>query len=154
MLFGAICCAHPGALRAAVAPRKPAVPIVSASDLRDALAKDGHVAIYGIAFAINKADLRLAEAEPILRQILALLLENPALRLEIQVHSDDSFRNVYGRRPTQDRAQTIMRWLIAQGIAPARLIAKGYGETQPLASNHSAAGRARNRRVELVKLPD
>lgn len=131
---------------------EPAAHVQSAA-LRQALTQQGQVTIYGIAFEINKDQLRLVEAEPILRQILTLLQNWRELRLEIQVHSDDSFRNVYGRRPTYDRAQRIAGWLIAHGIDASRLAAQGYGESRPVASNRTAEGRARNRRVELVRLP-
>jgi outer membrane protein OmpA-like peptidoglycan-associated protein len=120
--------------------------------LRSELASKGSVVVYGIAFEINKDRLR-REAVPVLRQILTLLRETPDLKLEIQVHSDDSSRNVYGRRPTHNRAHEIMRWLISQGVDPARLTAQGYGETKPLVLNRTPEDRARNRRVELVKRP-
>lgn len=120
--------------------------------LREALAQKGQVAVYGILFELNKDNLR-PEAEPILRQILMLLQETPTLKLEIQVHTDDSFRNVWGRSPSRNRAHEIVRWLVAHGIAAARLVAQGYGESKPVASNRTPEGRARNRRVELVQLP-
>ena len=121
--------------------------------LREALGQKGRVTLYGLVFELNKDSLRLPEAEPVLRQILILLQETPALKLEIQVHTDDSFRNVWGRSPSRNRAQEIVRWLIFHGTAPARLVAQGYGESKPVASNLTPEGRARNRRVELVQLP-
>jgi OOP family OmpA-OmpF porin len=123
-----------------------------APSLRDALEKKGSVVIYGIKFEIDKAPLR-RESEPILQQILTLLKDTPALKIQVQVHSDNAFRDVYGRRPTHDRAHMIMRWLIEHGIAPERLTAQGYGETKPVDDNRTPEGRARNRRVELVKQP-
>lgn len=124
---------------------------VRAESLRDALYKGG-ATIYGIAFELNKSVLR-PEAFPILQQILALLVQDPALKLEVQAHSDDSFQNVYSHSPTQRRAQTLVTWLIHKGIEPSRLVARGYGETVPVASNKTPEGRARNRRVTLIKLP-
>src|SRR5262249_17069587 len=125
---------------------------VQPSALRDAIAQKGAVAVYGIAFETNKDILRLAEAEPVLRQILTLLKETPDLKLEIQVHSDNSFQNIYGRRPTYDRARRIVQWLVEHGVDAARLVGQGYGETKPLVPNRTPEERARNRRVELVKL--
>jgi hypothetical protein len=119
--------------------------------LREAIQKGG-ATIYGITFEYNKDILR-PESLPILQQIHALLVSDPALKLEIQAHSDDSFRNIYSHSPTQRRAQTIMTWLIHQGIEPVRLVARGYGETVPVASNKTPEGRARNRRVMLIKRP-
>jgi outer membrane protein OmpA-like peptidoglycan-associated protein len=124
-----------------------------AAALRAALAQTGRVTLYGIPFEINKDYLRLPEAEPVLRQILLLLQTSPDLKLEIQVHTDDSFRNVWGRSPSRNRAQELMRWLITHGIPAARLVAQGLGESRPVASNRTPEGRARNRRVELVQLP-
>ena len=121
--------------------------------LREVLGQKGRVTLYGVVFEPNKDSLRLPETEPVLRQILTLLQDTPALRLEIQVHTDDSFRNVWGRSPSRNRAQEIVRWLIFHGTAPARLVAQGYGESRPVASNRTPEGRARNRRVELVQLP-
>lgn len=120
--------------------------------LRDAIQKGG-ATIYGITFDLNKATLRIPESEPILRQILALLTQDPALKLQIQGHSDDSFKNIYARSPTRDRAETIKNWLLQHGIEPNRLTAQGYGETVPLASNKTPEGRARNRRIALIKQP-
>lgn len=131
---------------------EPAASVQPAA-LRDALEKTGQATLYGITFAVNRSHLNIAMSEPILRQILNFLKENPSLKIEIQVHSDDSFRNVYARRPSQDRADEIKRWLIVHDIAAARLTSRGYGETKPLAPNQTPEGRARNRRVELVKLP-
>ena len=131
---------------------EPAASLQAAA-LREALEKKGQVVIYGITFALNKSQLNLPMSEPILAQLLALLKESPALKLDIQGHSDDSFRNVYGRRPTQARAEEVRRWLTVHGIEEARLQAHGYGETKPVASNKTPEGRARNRRVELIKLP-
>lgn len=126
---------------------------VQAAILREALAQKGQVIVYGILFELNKDYLRLPEAEPVLRQLLALLQGTPKLKLEIQVHTDDSFRNVWGRSPSRNRAQEIVRWLVTHGVAAARLVAQGYGESKPVASNRTPEGRARNRRVELVELP-
>lgn len=132
--------------------------------LREALTKQGRVRLYGIAFETNKSVLRL-ESVASLRPILPLVMPNdkdkakdqaesaPPLTLEIQVHTDDSFRNVYGRRPSDDRARTLRAWLIVNGADPARLIARGYGESVPVAPNTTPEGRARNRRVELVPRP-
>lgn len=137
--------------------------------LREALTKQGRVRLYGIAFETNKSVLRL-ESVASLRPILPLVMPSdkdkakdqakdqaeaknaPPLTLEIQVHTDNSFRDVYDRRPSHDRARTLRAWLIANGADPARLVARGYGESVPVAPNTTPEGRARNRRVELVPL--
>lgn len=121
--------------------------------LAQALAQQGRAVIYGLTFEVNKAQIRPDESLSVLRQILRLLQDAPDLNIEIQVHSDDSFANHYAIEPTQARARTLVDWLVTQGIAPARLAARGYRNNQPLADNRTAEGRARNRRIELVRLP-
>lgn len=120
--------------------------------LRESVEKKGSAVIYGITFELNKDHLR-PEAFAILQQILRMLNESPTLQIEVQVHTDDVFHNVYARRPSYERAKMIMRWLITKGIDAKRLTAQGYGEEKPVDANRTPEGRARNRRVELVKRP-
>ncbi|HRI55346.1 MAG TPA: OmpA family protein [Pseudomonadota bacterium] len=131
---------------------EPAAHLQAAS-LRAELARKGRVTVYGILFELNKDYLRLPEAEPVLRQILSLLQDTPTLKLAIQVHTDDSFRDIWGHSLPQDQAEAIIVWLVAHGVARARLVAHGFGGSVPVASNRTPEGRARNRRVELVQLP-
>ena len=142
--------AEPAALHMAV--YEPAAA-AQAPALAQALAQQGRAVIYGLTFELNKARIRLDESQSILRQILRLLQDAPELNIEIQVHSDASFADHYAIDPTQARARTLENWLVTQGIAPTRLVARGYRNNQPLADNRTAEGRARNRRIELVKLP-
>ncbi len=132
---------------------EPAAHLQAAS-LRAALAQKGRVTVYGILFELNKDYLRLPEAEPVLQQILSLLQNTPALKLAIQVHTDDSIRDIWGHSSPEDRAEAIIVWLVAHGVARARLVAHGLGGSMPVASNRTPAGRARNQRVELVQLPN
>lgn len=131
---------------------EPAAAIPSAA-LREALTKTGTATLYGLMFATNKGHVRLPAALPVLQQILKLLQDDPALSIEIRVHTDDSFQYFYARRPSDERARNIHYWLINQGIPAVRLRYHGYGQTKPLGSNQTAEGRARNRRVELVRVP-
>ena len=80
-----------------------------------------------------------------------LLTENPELRLTVQGHTDNTSTPAHNQQLSAARAQAVVAALTAQGIAAARLQAAGFGQTQPLADNATAAGRARNRRVELVQ---
>ena len=121
--------------------------------LRQALAQHGRVPIYGIVFEINKRQFRPNEVLPTLHQILRLLQDAPDLKLEIAVHSADKPAHAYATRLSHERARHIHDWLIAQGIAAARLVARGYEDSKPIASNATDAGRARNRRVELIQVP-
>ena len=123
----------------------------AAAKLRAALDKDGHVALYGIYFDTNKDVLR-PDSEPTLQQILALLHDAPRLSVEIQGHTDSTGAKEHNQQLSLARAESVMRWLTEHGVAAARLTAKGYAETRPVADNKTPEGRARNRRVELADI--
>jgi outer membrane protein OmpA-like peptidoglycan-associated protein len=119
------------------------------NELKAALDKDGHVALY-INFDFNKATLK-AVAQPVIAQVLALLKANPTLKLSIQGHTDSIGAHDYNVTLSQARAAAVVATLKAQGIAPARLTSAGFGPDKPIAPNDTDVGRAKNRRVELVK---
>jgi outer membrane protein OmpA-like peptidoglycan-associated protein len=90
------------------------------------------------------------ESDAILREVMRVLVEHPELvRVEIQGHTDDRGTREFNQRLSEERARSVMSWLVARGIAETRLMAKGYGQDQPLAENATEAGRALNRRVEF-----
>ena len=122
-----------------------------ASQLQDEISKSGHVAVYGINFDTGKAAI-LAESEPVLAEVQKLLEENTFLRIRIEGHTDNVGEKAANQALSERRAQAVMGWLIAHGIDPGRLNAKGFGDTKPVAGNSSDDGRAKNRRVELVKM--
>jgi outer membrane protein OmpA-like peptidoglycan-associated protein len=119
-------------------------------DLSAALDKDCHVALTGLLFDFNKATLK-PESDPVLQKVLILLGKNPSLKLEVQGHTDAVGDAAYNQNLSQARAAAVVDWLTKHGIAAARLTPKGYGKSMPVADNNSDAGRAKNRRVELVK---
>ena len=119
--------------------------------LADRLENDGKVDLYGIYFDTDKAVLK-AESEATLQQVLQLLKSKPALRIAIAGHTDSQASDTYNADLSKRRAQAVMAWLTAKGIAASRLTAQGFGESQPVADNSSAAGRALNRRVEIRDL--
>ena len=90
-----------------------------------------------------------AESEGTLQQVLQLLKSKPALRIAIAGHTDAQASDTYNAELSKRRAQAVMAWLTARGIVASRLTAQGFGESQPVADNASAAGRALNRRVEI-----
>lgn len=120
------------------------------NELKAALDKDGHVALY-INFDFNKATLK-PDAQPIIAQVLALLKANPTLKLSIQGHTDSIGAHDYNVTLSQARAAAVVAALKAQGIAAARLTSAGFGPDKPIAPNDTDVGRAKNRRVELVKI--
>jgi OOP family OmpA-OmpF porin len=119
--------------------------------LAEALAAEGHIAIYGIYFDVDKSQLR-PDSETALQHILALLKADAKLNLEVQGHTDNSGTPAHNLTLSNDRAASVKKWLLEHGIANARLTPKGYGDSQPVADNKTPEGRAKNRRVELTKM--
>lgn len=126
-----------------------AVTDVGSEDWTAQLDKTCRLALNGVRFAFNQATL-LPESEAALSKAAAVLSSRPQVSAEIQGHTDNVGSDDYNLRLSDARAASVMAWLTRHGIAAARLHAKGYGEAQPVADNQTDAGRARNRRVELV----
>ncbi|AHJ96013.1 Outer membrane protein [Hymenobacter swuensis DY53] len=85
-------------------------------------------------------------------EVLALLRQNPQLRLAVQGHTDNVGTAARNQQLSDDRASAVVTELTQAGIAAGRLQTAGFGQTKPLADNSTEEGRAKNRRVELVKL--
>lgn len=123
-------------------------------ELKDALDKDGKVLLYGIFFDLDKASLKPKSVEQLMHMV-TLMQTYPDLYLEVQGHTDSQGSDEYNMTLSDKRAGTVCTFLELFGIDPGRLVPKGYGETMPVASNDTKEGRAKNRRVELVKItPD
>lgn len=122
---------------------------VAATALVDQLQKDGFVALY-VNFDTGKATIRPDSAR-ILDDAAAALRGAPSLKIEVGGHTDNSGTPEGNLRLSQERAQAVMAALVERGIAGARLTAKGYGQSMPVADNRTEEGRAKNRRVELAK---
>ena len=118
-------------------------------DMGSSLKTNCHVAVYGVLFDFNKSTLQPA-SDPVLQQILDLLKKTPALKIEVQGHTDNVGGDAYNQTLSEARARAIVTWLTQHGIAAARLTAKGFGKTRPIADNATDAGRANNRRVEIA----
>jgi outer membrane protein OmpA-like peptidoglycan-associated protein len=80
----------------------------------------------------------------------ALRVAQNIVLLRIEGHTDSRASDEYNLDLSQRRAESVRRYLIEEGVADVRLVARGYGETQPRASNETEAGMALNRRVDLV----
>ena len=130
-------------------PFQSAVKPPRVSDMKTALDRDGHVTLY-INFDFDKATLK-PDAAPIIAQIVALLKSSPTLKLSIDGYTDGVGLHDYNVKLSQARAAAVVAALVAQSIAADRLTSAGYGPDKPIASNDTDAGRAKNRRVELVK---
>jgi OmpA-OmpF porin, OOP family len=118
--------------------------------LAKALSDEGHVALYGIYFDSDKAVLK-PESEATLMQIQKLLTAQISLKLEIQGHTDNAGTRPHNDTLSEARSAAVKAWLAAHGIDSARLSAKGYADTSPVAKNDTPQGRALNRRVELAR---
>lgn len=124
---------------------------IDAAGMLAEIERTGHVAVYGILFDTGKFTIR-PDSEPVLRQIVTLLQDNPALKLRVEGHTDDVGTPAANLKLSKERAASVKAWLVKAGIAGARLAAEGYGATRPIAGNDGDEGRAKNRRVELVKI--
>lgn len=121
-----------------------------ASSLKDEIEKTGHVAVYGIHFDTGKAAIQ-PDSESTLKQVVALLQQNPDLKLQVEGHTDNQGSAAANQALSEKRAQAVVAWLVAQGIPANRLSAQGFGQSKPLAENSTEDGKAKNRRVELTK---
>jgi len=126
-----------------------AAPALQAAALKSALEKEGRVAL-SIGFDGAKAGLR-PEAAKTVAEIVKLMKENPTLKLSIEGHTDDVGPRPSNEKLSRDRAAAVLEAITAGGIARARLSSAGHGPAKPLADNATSEGRAKNRRVELVK---
>ena len=106
-----------------------------------------------ILFDTGKASIK-AESIPVLNSIISILNEYPSDRFEIAGHTDSSGNAESNQKLSEARATAVRDFFIANGINRARLTAKGYGETKPIASNSTAAGQAQNRRTEINLIKD
>jgi len=111
----------------------------------------GHIAIYGVYFDTNSAEIK-AESSPTLNEISRLLNDRPSLKLLVVGHTDNQGDYDYNMGLSGRRAEAVARALSDRhGIDGGRLRSAGVGYLAPVASNDTAAGREKNRRVELVK---
>jgi outer membrane protein OmpA-like peptidoglycan-associated protein len=116
----------------------------------DEIGKTGHAAIYGIEFDTGKATIK-PESEKVLSEVLGMLQAQPSWKMKVEGHTDSTGTKAGNLALSQKRAESVVSWLVQKGIAQAQLEAAGLGDTKPIADNATDAGRAKNRRVELVK---
>lgn len=99
-------------------------------------------------FDTNKSEIK-PNMMPVLNEALAVLKQNPTLRIEVQGHTDSVGAAAYNQKLSERRADAVKNYFVQNGIAATRVSAKGYGEEQSIADNATAEGRAQNRRVQL-----
>ena len=126
------------------------IKVPSAAEIGQSLTANGRIALYGVYFDTGSAALK-PESKPTLDQILALMKASPQLSLIVAGHTDNTGDYSANLRLSEQRAAAVVAALVKTGVAPARLTAFGAGQAAPTASNDNEAGRAKNRRVELVR---
>lgn len=127
--------------------------VADAAAFGNDLTATGHASVYGIHFDTARAELK-PESGPALEEVAKLLKNDPKLKLWVVGHTDWVGRIDDNMTLSQARAESVVKALTTtHGIAAARLRAFGSGPLAPVASNDSEDGRAKNRRVELVKQP-
>jgi outer membrane protein OmpA-like peptidoglycan-associated protein len=124
---------------------------LNASAMARAIEEKGKVTLYGINFDFNQSTIK-AESEPVLKEVAALLQQQPELRLRIEGHTDNVGKPAYNLDLSKKRAESVKTYLTGKfQIDPSRLATEGFGDSKPIAKNDTDQGRAQNRRVELVK---
>lgn len=125
------------------------VQSIQASDMIAALNTDGYIAL-DILFDTGKSTIK-SESQALVDEIYTLLNTNPDLKVSIEGHTDNVGDAASNKKLSEARAKAVMDALIAKGIKKERLSSVGWGQEKPVADNRTEEGRAKNRRVEIVK---
>jgi outer membrane protein OmpA-like peptidoglycan-associated protein len=123
--------------------------VVSANKLLDELNRNGFIALY-VNFDTGKSDLK-ADGRATVAEIVKMMKAAPSLRIAIEGHTDNVGQAAANKALSEARARSVMKAVVEGGVEAARLSAAGFGPERPIADNRGEDGRAKNRRVELVK---
>jgi outer membrane protein OmpA-like peptidoglycan-associated protein len=139
--------------RCSASPLPKSPPAAPASQLEQSLLQTGRADVYSIYFSFNSDRIR-EESEPTLDEIADVLRRHPDWKLAIEGHTDSIANDAYNLALSQRRAAAVKQALVSRkSVAGARLTTTGVGESRPKDRNDTLEGRARNRRVELVRVP-
>ena len=131
-------------------PRTPGVPANNGCpEVKQEVRSLFQKALQGIQFETGKSTIKRS-SYPILDQIVQVMRDNPEYKLEIQGHTDSTGSKERNLEISELRAAAVKAYLVKHGIDTNRITSAGYGDTRPVADNKTAAGRAKNRRVELT----
>ena len=122
-------------------PVKPALVVVTDCEVK---------ITQQIHFEYNKATIR-PESYPVLDAVVEVLDKNPDIKIEVQGHTDNRGSAAYNKGLSDQRAASVVKYLVSHGTTPARLTSRGYGFDRPLVPNTSDQNRALNRRVQFVR---
>ncbi|MGE4532083.1 MAG: OmpA family protein, partial [Acidithiobacillus sp.] len=124
--------------------------LLTATEMGSALAQQGRFSMH-IHFDYNKATLR-PDALPQIQQLAQTLRQHPNWTIGLDGHTDAVGSAEFNQRLSEDRARAVKAALVADGVPAQQIATRGLGATQPVADNSTDAGRAKNRRVEVVNL--
>jgi len=123
-------------------------PLIINIELEPAL-KGSVSVLQNIFFDVDKYDLKEKSVTE-LEKIITFLIENPHLRVEISGHTDNTGTQNYNQQLSEKRAKSVYSYIISKGVAPSRLLWKGFGSLKPIQTNDTEEGRQRNRRIEFT----
>lgn len=123
---------------------------ITSDKIVDDLTKAGKSILY-INFDIDKATIS-GKGSDVVKEIAEALKKDTSLQISIEGHTDNTGDGTHNKKLSTDRATSVLNALVAHGIEKARLSAKGFGAENPLVANDSEENKAKNRRVELVKM--
>jgi outer membrane protein OmpA-like peptidoglycan-associated protein len=119
--------------------------------LLEPIAANSKITLNNVFFDFDKNELK-QESFVELDKLADLLKKNPTVKIEISGHTDNKGDKKYNLTLSQKRAESVVNYLVQKGIAAARLVAKGYGDTMPIAPNDTEENKAKNRRTEVKVL--
>ena len=128
--------------------QEPVKQVEVEDDVNDDIKEIMKRALRGVKFETNKSII-LQRSFIYLDEVVSVMQDFPQYNLRIEGHTDNVGNDDSNLRLSKYRARACMDYLIAKGIDPSRMRSEGYGETMPIESNQTAAGRAENRRVEF-----
>lgn len=129
---------------------KQTITLLESKQIQKDLVEKGKAVLY-INFDTDKSTLK-PEGKDAVNEIFKALSENKTLKIVINGYTDNTGSAAHNQELSEERANTVMNVLISDGIDKSRLSARGFGSERPLAANNSEEDKAKNRRVELVKI--
>lgn len=131
-------------------PFQQTIKKITADDIVKDLTQSGKAVLY-INFDVDKADIT-SEGKSVVKEIAGALKKEPTLKISIEGHTDNTGDAAHNKTLSLNRANAVLNQLLADDIESSRLSAKGFGAEKPLVANDSEENKAKNRRVELIKV--